>query len=72
MGNAGYNTDSKMNFGFSRSNFDQTINADGSKTKEKVTDSLSIDSKGTVGLSRDTSSVANSHIEISAEGTEHD
>ena len=29
---------------------------------------MSIDSKGTVGLSRDTSSVANSHIKL-AEGT---
>ena len=63
-GNVGYETSSKrIDFGMSRTNDVQITNADGSKTKEKVTDKFAVDSGGTVGLSRDTSSVANSNIE---------
>lgn len=63
-GNVGYETSSKkVDFGMSRTNDVQITNADGSKTKEKVTDKFAVDSGGTVGLSRDTSSVANSNIE---------
>ncbi len=69
-GDVGYNTSSKnFDIGASRSNFTQTTNADGSKTKDKVTDKLAIDSKGSVGLSRNTSSIANSKTEKIAEGT---